>query len=150
MVDPTLGYDRAVRPHALQAEAVTRWVHWLDGMISTSAAAMQAELGDQTACRVHRDGRVTGGLKFHEGRMTAFAEARRMARVADQLDDAYLTDYRERWERELEHRISAARPSPPWVAYATGAAEAAAEAEVAWRRSHAESSDGLRPTRDHP
>jgi hypothetical protein len=102
-----------------------RWISWLDDQIEASAESMRSELGGATACRVHKDGRVTGGMKYQEGRMAAFAEARRLgASGSDDLSDALAT-FERRWLDELEHRASAEQPSRPWVAYATGGAEAA-------------------------
>lgn len=92
---------------------------------------MSAELGGASACTVHKDGRVTGGMKYHEGRMTGFAEARRVTRRADD-PTAAVRELHRRWLDELDRRRGEDRPSPPWVAYATGGAEAAAQVRRAW------------------
>ena len=99
---------------------------WLDDMVARSAASMEVELGGETACRIHKDGRVTGGLKYHEGRLAAFAEARRIVRRGSASSED-VRAYHERWRAELDRRIDTAPPSPPWIAYATGGAEAADE-----------------------
>ena len=112
---------------------ISHWLSWLDRQIETAADSMRAELGDATACRVHKDGRVTGGLKYQEGRMTAFAEARQLGGIgSSDLGDA-LERFERRWLDELDQRSSADQPSVPWVAYATGGAEAAQEAGRAFR-----------------
>lgn len=87
---------------------------------------MEVELGGFSSCTLHKDGRVTGGLKYHEGRMAAFAEARRIVSGTDDPETG-LQDYAKRWREELERRKGAEQPSPSWVAYATGGAEAAME-----------------------
>lgn len=99
------------------------WEEWLDAEIETAATALGNELGEFSACTVHKDGRVTGGMKYYEGRMTAFAEARRASRGDQELEQA-LTVLARTWAAELEKRKGATDPSPPWVAYATGGAEA--------------------------
>lgn len=94
---------------------------------------MREELNGATYCRDHKDGRVTGGLKYHEGKMAALAEARRLARGPGDLRAA-LPSFRNRWLAEFERRREAEPPSPPWVAYATGGLEAADQTLDAFTR----------------
>ena len=101
-----------------------RWQAWLDGEIQVEAATMEAELGGEMSCRIHKDGRVTGGLKYHEGKMNAYAEARRLSLDPANLD-ANMAAFRKRWADELERRKTTEPSSPPWIAYATGGLEAA-------------------------
>lgn len=95
----------------------------LDRRIAAAEVALRAELGDATACTLHRDGRVTGGMKYHEGRLVAYLEAKRALAGADPTLAAQVA----RWEEEFLRRTGAERPSPPWVAYATGGLEATRE-----------------------
>ena len=98
----------------------------LGALTASAAAALEAELGAETACTLHRDGRVTGGMKYHEGRLVAFRETERAVRNAG--DRSAVEEIRDRWRAEFARRRDATRPSPPWVAYATGGLEAATEA----------------------
>jgi hypothetical protein len=102
----------------------------LDARVAAAAAAIEAEAGGATVCTLHRDGRVTGGLKYHEGRLIAFREASRAVAAAATAAEArhHLGAIHSRWQEEFEHRRDAAAPSPPWVAYATGGLDAAGEA----------------------
>lgn len=108
-----------------------RWMAWLDAEIERAAAGMNLEIGDATACTIHKDGRVTGGLKYHEGRMTAFAEARRLGRSSTDLPGD-LQSLGEKWQAEFERRRDTQPTSPPWTSYATGGMEAAQEAIAAF------------------
>jgi hypothetical protein len=123
-------YGWVVANEISAASQLDRWIAYLDGEIALAAANMEVELGEESACTVHKDGRVTGGLKYQEGRLNSFAEARRLARDPAGLEDG-LSRYKTKWEQELDRRRSAHRPSMPWISYATGglqAAEAAVEA----------------------
>ena len=99
------------------------WVTWLDSEIEATAHAITTETGGSSVCRVHKDGRVTGGLKYHEGRLVALNEVRRLAHRAHDLPTA-LDDLEDHWTAELDVRRTAEHASPPWVAYATGGVEA--------------------------
>lgn len=108
---------------------MTEAVEWLDTQIETAARAMIGQVGDDSACTVHKDGRVTGGLKYHEGRLNAFAELRRLAQDG-RLDAATMAEVERRWSGELSRR-SDEPSSPLWISYATGGVEAVEEARVA-------------------
>lgn len=103
------------------------WLAYLEREMAAAAAAMEGELGADSMCTVHKDGRVTGGLKYQEGRLSAFAEARRLARARSDIEAA-LAAQLEKWSDELERRRTASPPSMAWVAYATGGVEASREA----------------------
>ena len=106
---------------------------YLEAEMAAAAAAMEVELGADSMCTVHRDGRVTGGLKYQEGRLSAFAEARRLARAPSDIESA-LTAQQQRWSDEFERRRKSSPPSLPWVAYATGGVDASRGALEALRR----------------
>lgn len=124
-------YHSVVADGSSGASQLDRWVAYLDGEIALAAATMQVELGEESACTVHKDGRVTGGLKYQEGRLNAFAEARRLAKDPVDIADA-LVRYKTRWVEELDKRRNASQPSMPWLSYATGGAEAAEAAVEAF------------------
>ena len=105
--------------------SIDAWVTWLDSEIETAAHAITTETGGSSVCRVHKDGRVTGGLKYQEGRLVALNEVRRLAHRSASTDLAgALDDLEGHWTAELDVRRTAEHASPPWVAYATGGVEA--------------------------
>lgn len=110
------------------------WMAYLEAEIAAAATAMEGELGADSMCTVHKDGRVTGGLKYREGRLSAFAEARRLARARSDIEAA-LTAQLQRWSDELERHRTSSPPSMAWVAYATGGFDASREALEALRMS---------------
>ena len=103
--------------------SIDAWVTWLDSEIESAAYAITSEAGGSSVCRVHKDGRVTGGLKYQEGRLVALNGVRRLAHRNDDLSTA-LDDLEEHWTAELDARRAEEHASPPWVAYATGGVEA--------------------------
>ena len=94
----------------------------LDRLIAEAARTIEAETGSATACTLHRDGRVTGGLKYAEGRLVALREIQRALAAGDPVEPI-----RSRWQDEHDRRRAADLPSPPWVSYATGGLEAVTE-----------------------
>lgn len=102
-------------------------VDWLETQIADAAGAMSQELGDRSVCTVHKDGRVTGGLKYQEGRMSAFAAMRRALVRGEQATEV-LAAADERWSAEFEARRRASPSSPTWASYATGGRDAVREA----------------------
>jgi hypothetical protein len=83
-------------------------------------SSMRDHMGSQTMCQIHKDGHVTGGLKYDEGRLVAVREIMRL------LDDdpTNLPDAFEEkaagWQRQLARYRAQERPSMPWVAYNQG------------------------------
>lgn len=100
--------------------------------------AMQVRLGYQTLCEIHKDGRVTGGLKYDEGQLVMLSGLlRRLKRAPDAQTPAdfqrLLQEEHDHWERGLTARRSQAQPSLPWIAYYQGGVDACA-ALLAWLR----------------
>lgn len=121
-----------------EEKGVAAGIEWLEAQIEIEATAMTGELGPDSVCTVHKDGRVTGGLKYHEGRMSALAELRRLWRTGEP-DDAALAEVERRWEEEFTRR-SNGPSSPLWVSYATGGVDAVREARSALSEHLAHSS----------
>ncbi len=101
--------------------------------------AMQARLGEQTLCQIHKDGRVTGGLKYDEGRLVLLSGLlRRLKRAPDAQTPAdferLLREEISDWEQRLAGQQSQARPPLTWVAYYQGGADAGA-ALLDWLRT---------------
>lgn len=106
---------------------------WLESEIELAAGRMSRELGEDSVCTIHRDGRVTGGLKYQEGRLTALAGLRRGLREAPDAGSV-IDESETRWRIEFERRRNASPPSPIWVSYATGGLDATREARVLLHR----------------
>lgn len=121
------------------ASRTSDWLAYLEEEMAAAAAAMESELGERSLCTVHRDGRVTGGLKYQEGRLNALAEARRLARHPSDIGAA-LAAQKQKWGDELDRRRNASPPSMTWVSYATGGVDATEDALEAFHRT-------LRPSR---
>lgn len=90
--------------------------------------ALAATLGDSTVCRIHRDGRVTGGAKYAEGRLVALADLQRRLRgsAPAEFDSLARSELRQ-WNEELARHRSLPTPSLPWLAYRQGGCDALAE-----------------------
>lgn len=103
----------------------------LDQKIQNAEQAYKMHTGSQTACQLHKDGRVTGGLKYNEGRLVALTAVRRIVRKLEIAgEDALLgslQEDRDRWRRSLVTYQTADRPSIPWIAYSQGGVDAIEE-----------------------
>ncbi len=100
----------------------------IDRLMATAEKDYRTALGGEAACTVHRDGRVTGGITYHEGRLIALREAQNLIEgsTPDTLPSE-LVALRDRWRNELETRRTGRINTPPWVAYATGGVDAATD-----------------------
>ncbi len=100
----------------------------LDQMILHTEQEYALHTGAQTTCQLHKDGRVTGGLKYEEGRLVALTGARRIVRKVQDTGNNALIDAlqseRNRWRQTLLTYQSADRPSVMWVAYNQGGVDA--------------------------
>lgn len=83
---------------------------------------MQAQMGSATMCEIHKDGQVTGGLKYEEGRLVVYGDLIRAAKQLDSADDfpATVTAMQAKWEKQLARYQSQTPRSMPWVAYSQG------------------------------
>ncbi len=110
---------------------VTALLTWLDAQIVRTEKEYALHAGNQTACQLHKDGRVTGGLKYDEGRLVAFTTLRRIVRKTSgaQSDELLRQIQAEqtRWQTALQTHQHAERPSIPWIAYNQGGVDALAE-----------------------
>ena len=90
--------------------------------------ALAAALGDATMCRIHRDGRVTDGAKYAEGRLVALADLERRLRGSAPADfEALARSELQMWNEELARHRALPAPSLPWLAYRQGGCDALAE-----------------------
>lgn len=98
----------------------------IDEMIEAAESALCAEMGSATSCEIHKDGRVTGGMKYLEGKLVALMRIRRLVAgpAADDPEAAVVSEMAS-WDGVWTLRAEATNPSPPWIAYATGGLDAA-------------------------
>lgn len=98
----------------------------LDTLRRECEAAMLDYTGSATMCQIHKDGRVTGGLKYQEGRLVVLGSVIRQIRQLAQDDslpdllDGLLTAEAARWSAQLARYQAAERPAIIWVAYSQG------------------------------
>jgi hypothetical protein len=104
----------------------------LDALLAATERSLIAQTAGTTVCRLQQDGRVTGGMKYDEGRLVTLSAARR--RLRSMGDTPACTDYRADLERELAVwraalRAQQERPRPAvtWLAYRQGGVDALAQ-----------------------
>lgn len=98
----------------------------VDELIAATESALRTEMGTATSCEIHKDGRVTGGMKYLEGKLIAFTRVRRvLTRAGAGGEAAAVLGELASWHAEWRLRTEVPNPSPPWVAYATGGLDAA-------------------------
>ena len=106
------------------------WIAALECSRDAASRAIQAEAGTEGVCQLQRDGRVTGGLKVHEGRLVALSRLLRQAHgLAPEAIAALVDAECTRWEADLAAHRAKPRPSVPWIAYLQGGLDACLEAQ---------------------
>ncbi len=98
-------------------------------------AKMLAQVGEASICQLHKDGRVTGGLKYLEGRLVALSELTRSLKQSSGDDllsalPALLDSFHDKWQRQLTQHQSTRPSSMPWVAYCQGGLDAICEIQT--------------------
>ncbi|MFN4294502.1 MAG: hypothetical protein ACK4JD_10250 [Thermoflexales bacterium] len=98
---------------------------------------MSGQLGEGSACQLHKDGRVTGGLKYAEGQLIALNDLRRKLNASGEMtDDAALRQVLDaemaRWRDGLESQRQRPKPAMPWLAYYQGGLDALEALRQAW------------------
>ncbi len=89
---------------------------------------MTDQTGGTNVCRLQQDGRVTGGMKYDEGRLVALSTLRRRLREAADVDARELVGQDlARWEEALRAQQARERPAIQWVAYNQGGVNALEE-----------------------
>ena len=101
--------------------------------ITAIGASMAAQMNNQSLCQIQKDGRITGGLKYDEGRLETLQTVRRL--IAEHLEQSPELIHAEvmRREAQLEKFQQQSRPSIQWLAYWSGAVEMAHKI-LAWMR----------------
>lgn len=86
--------------------------------------SFQAHSGGASFCQLQKDGRVSGGVKYAEGRLVALNTAARLVKkMAGESPAAWaeaLKAERENWEGALSRQKAKERPAMPWIAYYQG------------------------------
>jgi hypothetical protein len=95
-------------------------------------AAMLDYTGGASMCQIHKDGRVTGGLKYQEGRLVVLGAIIRQVKelppaIPPDSLAAILTAEAAHWEADLARYRAAERPAIPWVAYSQGGVDTIGE-----------------------
>lgn len=82
-------------------------------------SSMRDHMGSQTICQIHKDGQVTGGLKYDEGRLVAVREIMRLLRDPDTAPTTFEAQMAH-WQKQLARYQAQERQSMPWIAYSQG------------------------------
>lgn len=102
--------------------------HLLDQRIAAAERSLTDQTGGANVCRLQQDGRVTGGMKYDEGRLVALSALRRRLREAAGEDiRALVAQDLGRWREALRAQQARERPAIQWVAYNQGGVDALEE-----------------------
>lgn len=97
----------------------------LERQLAAAEQAVMASTGGAAWCQLQRDGRVTGGVKYDEGRLAALMAARRRLRSADPATWAQvLAEELAQWQQALAEVQAQPKPAMPWLAYRQGGVDA--------------------------
>ncbi|MCS6879963.1 MAG: hypothetical protein RMK84_04910 [Oscillochloridaceae bacterium] len=100
-------------------------VHLLDQRIAAAERSLMDQTGGTNVCRLQQDGRVTGGMKYDEGRLVALNTLRRRLREAAGEDiRALVAQDLATWQEALRAQQARERPAIQWVAYNQGGVDA--------------------------
>ncbi len=106
----------------------------IDKEIAEVTQSFQAQAGGASLCQLQKDGRVTGGVKYDEGRLVALNAARRLLsnRMPDQRNEGQeraagieaITAEQRTWLSRLAAQKAKERPAIAWIAYYQGGSDA--------------------------
>ncbi len=99
----------------------------LDDRIAAVGESMMGQMNNQSLCQIQKDGCITGGLKYDEGRLETLQTFRRL--IAEHLEHSPGLIHAEvlRREAQLERFQQQSHPSIQWLAYWLGAVDMAHE-----------------------
>lgn len=95
-------------------------LEWLATQEQEAESTLQAQLGNQTWCEIHTDGRVTGGLKYEEGRLVVVRTLHRQLKGGEEDAQTIIGALLTQWQQQLDHHSQQKPSSMPWVAYSQG------------------------------
>lgn len=96
-------------------------LEYLSAQIEQARRHFEAQLGEASVCAVTKEGRITGGIKYAEGRLIALRNLERRLRAGEPLEAAVAAEVAY-WQALYEQRTAIA-----WRAYAQGGRDACAE-----------------------
>lgn len=104
-------------------------LHTLEDLRRDCESAIRDHTGGATMCQVHKDGHVTGGLKYEEGRLVVFSNLIRRVKRLQSDDDPdtlmiFLDTETDKWQQQLARYQADERPAITWVAYSQGGVDA--------------------------
>ncbi|MCX7791382.1 MAG: hypothetical protein N2378_12140 [Chloroflexaceae bacterium] len=100
----------------------------LEQRIAVAERRLTDQTGGTNVCRLQQDGRVTGGMKYDEGRLVALSALRRRLREEAGGDPrAVVAQDLATWQAALRAQQARERPAIPWVAYNQGGVDALEE-----------------------
>jgi hypothetical protein len=91
--------------------------------------ALVASTGERSLCQLHKDGTVTGGIKYDEGRYAALRRIRRFVKSSTDREISLevlgpLQQEADDWRRMLQTYQEKSDPPTQWIAYAQGGLDA--------------------------
>jgi hypothetical protein len=100
----------------------------LDQRIAAAERSLTDQTGGTNVCRLQQDGRVTGGMKYDEGRLVALSALRRRLREAGGGDPRpIVAQDLTTWQEALRAQQARERPAIQWIAYNQGGVDALEE-----------------------
>lgn len=100
----------------------------VDEMITRAEESYRSQAGDASFCQVQKDGRVTGGMKYEEGRLVALHWIQRKAAAyREEGTAAYAAAVgaeRQAWLAALAAVQAKTPPAVTWIAYRQGGVDA--------------------------
>lgn len=97
----------------------------LDEQLAAAEQAVMVSTGGAAWCQLQRDGRITGGVKYDEGRLAALMAIRRRWRTSDPAAwEQLLVDELQQWQQGLADVQKQPKPALPWLAYRQGGVDA--------------------------
>ena len=101
----------------------------LAGMLAAAEASMAQTAGGQSLCGLQKDGRVSGVVKYEEGRVAALMLLQRLLRQQSRTEfpldpAAVLEQLLAEWQEELARMRRRATPASLWSAYRQGGVDA--------------------------
>ncbi|PJF36815.1 MAG: hypothetical protein CUN49_03455 [Candidatus Thermofonsia Clade 1 bacterium] len=93
---------------------------YLAEQLAQARRAFQAQLGEAALCQVSKEGRITGGLKYAEGRLVALRNLEKRLQLGEAAEQAGHA------ERALWQTIYGQHTAQTWRAYAQGGLDACA------------------------
>jgi len=94
----------------------------LDQQTHEVEQSYQLQAGGAAVCQLHKDGRISGGIKYDEGRLVALAAIQRMLKLKSSPQDILHTLQTElkTWQQGLDVHQGKEKPSMQWIAYLQG------------------------------